>query len=459
MTAHEPPPTTVPATYPEPAPEKLPPAEAPAPEPSRAMPQILRAAGALLLVVAASTFMFRDWGRGDDVTRYLMLLGQLGMLTFAGFFCGLKLEEKRGARTFLGLVVAVLPVHFAVLGGVLYSQAALDAPASHLATHAVWQAGDAMTAVGLILGAQLLIVPATFVAMMTLVRRHAWQLTAALLGACAVMLIPAREPNTVAVIVAVMIPTVLVLQLRVFSGSSALSTPHGHFVRLMLAAPIFLMIGRTALYYEPTAPFVGVAIFGAGLISFAYDVRADRGRALLGFAFTHFLAIGVMCLGWTAFWWSFGGRLIHGPGRGFAGPLLFLPWAVIVFAASSFTARGTLVYRRLAAALVAGGLCLNVLLFDEVGTSLLSLGGGLALALYGAKIQQKAVMGLGAMTGAVGLGVLGLLTVRLETLTHWGSLTALGVALIFGAALLDRNRQGLIRRLARLQGRMSGWSY
>jgi hypothetical protein len=69
------------------------------------------------------------------------------------------------------------------------------------------------------------------------------------------------------------------------------------------------------------------------------------------------------------------------------------------------------------------------------------------------------VVALGVLTGAVGLVSVAVLTIRIEALTHWGSLTALGVALIFGAALLDRNRQRLVRRLSALRGRMQSWSY
>jgi len=444
---------------------KLVPEAPPAPDEREAggsdvMPRILRALGAVLLVVAASSFMFRDWGQHDDVTRYLMLLGQLGLLAAAGFFCGLKLEEKRGARTFLGLVIAVIPVHFAVLGGVLYSQLALDNPESHLATHAIWQAGDATTAIGLILGAQLLIIPATFVAMMTLARRHAGKLTLAFLAVCATLLVPLREPNVMALFILGLTPALLFLQLRIFSGTATLSTPQGRFVRAMLTVPLLVIIGRTLLYYEPTAPLVGVTLFALALTSFVHDVRADGARGLARFAVPQMFAIAGMCLGWTIVAADFVlPHVLNGGVQALDWPLMLLPWTAIILVASAFTARGTLNYRRLAALVAALVVCLNVASFNELLTGLLALGVGVALGLYGARVRQKAVIVVGSLTALFGLVIVAILTIRIEALTHWGSLTAVGVALIFGAALLDRNRQHLLRRLTILRGRMRGWSY
>jgi len=437
-------------------PEPVPTDEPGEPRHAGLMPRVLRAVGAAMLVIAASSFMFRDWGQHDDVTRYLMLLGQLGLLAAAGFYCGLKLEEKRGARTFLSLVVAVVPVHFAVLGGVLYSQFALDAPSSHLAAHAVWQASDGVTAIALALGAQLLIVPATFVSMMTLARRHARGLTLAFIGVCAVLLVPVRETATVTVLVACLTPLVLVLQLRVFSGTATLSTPQGRFARAMLSVPLLIIISRTLLYYPITAGFLGVTLFSLGLASFVHDVRADRQPGLIRFAVPQFLAMGAMMLGHAI---VAGELILRGVEfGGFAAPLLVLPWAAIIFVGASFTRRGTLGYRRLAAVILTVGMCSNLLAYNELASGLLGLATGVALGLYGARIEQKAIVALGVLTALAGVVSVGLLTIRIEALTHWGSLTAVGIAMIFGAAALDRNRQRLLRRLTVLRVRMEGWN-
>ncbi len=55
------------------------------------------------------------------------VVNHTALICAAGFFCGLKFSESRGARTFLGLVAAPVPVHFTVLGGLIYSAFRWDA--------------------------------------------------------------------------------------------------------------------------------------------------------------------------------------------------------------------------------------------------------------------------------------------------------------------------------------------
>lgn len=440
-------------------PHTSPPEDAPPREPSDLMPRVLRGIGAVLLVIAASSFMFRDWGQHDDVTRYLMLLGQLVLLTAAGFFCGLKLDEKRGARTFLSLVVAVIPVHFAVLGGVLYSQLAMDAPTSALPTFAVWRATDATTAIGLALGAQLVLLPATFVAMLTLVRRHAIPMTLAFVGLNALLLLPIREPDVVAAVIACVAPLALLFQLRVLARTPSLETKQGRYVRAMLPVPVLVLVGRTVLYYPITAPFLGVLLLAIGLAVFVFAVHLHDDQTPTRFAAARATGVATMIAGWLV---TVGRgpltRIFDGGAEAFDVPLLTLPAAAIVLLASERTP-SKLPYRRLGAALATFGVCVDVLAVNELVTGLSTLAVGVALLAYGARVRQKAVIVLGSVSVGFGLVSAALLTIRVETLTHWGTLTAIGTALIFGAAALDRNRQALQRRLLDLHTRMRAWNY
>jgi hypothetical protein len=58
----------------------------------------------------------------------------------------LTLREGRSARTFLALVLATMPVSFAVLGGLVYSQFHLEAVAP-LPQYATWIAPTALSTV------------------------------------------------------------------------------------------------------------------------------------------------------------------------------------------------------------------------------------------------------------------------------------------------------------------------
>ena len=89
--------------------------------------QVMRFGGALLLTAAASSFMLQHWQHGSSATRYAYLLAHTLLLALSGVVCGLRVRESRAARTFFAIVLASVPVHFAVLGGMLRSVLPLDA--------------------------------------------------------------------------------------------------------------------------------------------------------------------------------------------------------------------------------------------------------------------------------------------------------------------------------------------
>ncbi len=442
----------------------------PAPPPATPhshLPVALRSLGAVLLVGAASTFLFRTWGAADDVHRYLLLLGQLCLVTISGFVCGLRVRERRGARTFLSLVVAIVPVHFAVLGGVLYSQLALDAPLSDLPGYAIWRAKDVGTAIGLTLGAQLLLVPATFIAMLTLARPHARVLTAAFLGVNALLLLPLRGADTMALVVALATPALLFLQLRVLAGGPDLHTPLGRYARAMLIVPLLVLVGRTIMHYPASYTFSGGLTIAGGLSLFAWVTHLARERADDGLRPTQ--ALGLLQAGGVAA--SVAGWLILCAGSPLLRdvwnalhPALWLGVVVIPCSAALWLSADHAVghgrwYRRLAATGAAVPLALHPLLGGGLLASLVCMLAGAAIATLALRDQLKGVLGLGVLTGLLGVVTAAVELVRLETLTHWATLTGLGVVLIFTASFLERNRKQLAGRLTLVQEDLRGWQY
>ena len=175
-----------------------------------------------------------------------------------------------------------------------------DATFSSLPSYAVWQVGDAVTAVGLCLGAQLVLIPSTFVAMLTLVRKHALGLTLAFVGLNTVLLVPLRGADAMALLLVVVVPVVLHLQLRFFGSSPSLSTPQGYFVRAVLALPVLVVVGRTVLHYPLTSPFVGSVLLTSGLALFAHMVRLTRDHDRPVLNLLQVVGVISMLLGWVA---------------------------------------------------------------------------------------------------------------------------------------------------------------
>src|SRR6187431_2576226 len=231
-----------------------------------AFARALRIAGAVLVVAAASTFMLQNWQVGNDLGRYAMLVGQSLLLTVAAYFVGLSVREGRSARTFLALVLATIPVSFAVLGGLVYSRFHLDelAPLPHYASWIAPSRGSALLAV---LGTLSLLVPLSLVSFTALARKQAKALTLAFCAANLLVLVPVRQPEVVAALAGVALLGLLHLELTRFAAAAQLDTLEGKLARVMPFAPPLIMLGRVFHLYHGGPAFVGgvLLIAAAGL--------------------------------------------------------------------------------------------------------------------------------------------------------------------------------------------------
>jgi len=84
--------------------------------------KILRWSGGILLLVSASVFLAQNYLYLSGVGKFYAFLGFLTFLSCSGLVCLRKLEDRMGARTFVGLACALIPVLFLQLGGLIYSQ-------------------------------------------------------------------------------------------------------------------------------------------------------------------------------------------------------------------------------------------------------------------------------------------------------------------------------------------------
>ncbi len=80
------------------------------------LPTLLRILGAGALVVAMYSYLAKGWESGNDIFRYLLMLGHTGVLTAIGLASGHWLKESKGARLLLTLALVSVPANFAILG-------------------------------------------------------------------------------------------------------------------------------------------------------------------------------------------------------------------------------------------------------------------------------------------------------------------------------------------------------
>jgi len=398
------------------------------------LPSVLRVVGSTLLCTAALVFMVQRWDGANDVQRYYHFLAFTGVVTAAGLFCGLRLREDKSARTFLGLVSAIVPAHFAVLGALLYSQYTWISEHVPYPGYAHIVAPSLDVAVWTIVVGVALLMPAVFLAMRVLIGRHALSTTLAYLAANSALLVPTRDPDVVALVVLVTTVFVAVFQRRL-SGETELKTFEGRLVRVMLAAPPVVLLARS-IHLHGASWLLLAAI--AGLVSYVlfslvprtcvrWPVIARNSQRLSSLA----VLATSSCLA-LAIWqgWGIPESVLF--------PVALFPGALALMLLSFRALDEGAVFRPLAAAAAVSGAAAQVVVFPGFGSSLLCLITSIAIIGFGCATEQKSVLLVGiiaflfAICDHVGYAI------ELYAMSPWLSLATLGLITVMAAAVIER---------------------
>jgi hypothetical protein len=412
---------------------------------ANALTRALRIAGAVLVVASASTFMLQGWQGGNDLIRYAMLVGQSLLLTAAAYFVGLTVREGRSARTFLALVLATIPVTFAVLGGLVYSQFHLE-PLRTLPSYASWVAPSPSTALLAVAATLVVMIPLAIVAFIALARKQWKALTLSFLAGNVLMLIPARTPSLIIVEVGALLLGLTALELSRFSRE--LATLEGGLARVALFLPPLIMLGRVIHLYRPTAAFYGGSLLiGAAALWLAIPTNRqsrlrDAGACLCA-------ALGTA--GWIACFselWPYV--------RSSASVLVLgLPCALIAFASALRASGAKPLLSAIGLVFLLTTAAIGAVTGMDTLSPLLGIAIGIGVAVWGAAQSSTLRTIAGSAVAMVGLGVQLWTAVQANDLLRWVSLTVAGVLLIVGAAFVERHRLQLARHFA-AEGDASG---
>ncbi len=407
--------------------------------------RLLRAVGALVVLAAASTFLLHRWSLGDDVHRAWTLLAHTALLAVAGFGCGIALREDKGARTFLGLAVAMVPVHFTVLAALIYS--VLGDPVSGLPPYAFWSALDPRQVWLCVAGTLAVLVPTAAVALLALARPAMSRTLPVLLLGHAALLVPTRDPDLMGALRLGVGALLGGFELRVVPRHTSLSTAEGRYVRLLLSAPVALLVARNVHLYEVSYFLGGSALVAGGLASLVASRKTTGpGRAALELA--TLCALGLACASYAL---------------AFSLPeAAFLPIVSLSFAPAaavlslSMVATGA-TYRRTAASAAILGVGLNALLFPGPLTSWLCVATSVAVLAYASFVQQRVILLAGVLGLLLGLSQQLHYAVELFQQSQWIALAVLGSATILAASLLERHHERLGANLRALRAELASW--
>lgn len=425
--------------------------EVPASRTSLGAPRLLRFVGGGMLIAAAATFMVQHWKPGDDIARYFWLVGLSVTVCATGWFCGLRLGDGRGARTLFGLVLGIAPVHFAVLGGLLYSQFALD-PTPLSVGRALWEAPSPFAAALTALVGVALLWPMCWLSLRVFVRENASRLATAFIVANALVLVPLRAPSTVAWLVLAASVLVIYLQQRVFVGNVSLSTGEGRLSRALLAVPLVILVGRTLVLYESTQAFTGAVWLVASVLAFLKTPLLSSKPDKLSGAQT--------LAGLTSAWGAglLGDALVNSAHLDgvLRIPAYGLPVAGMWLALSTF-AIAPAALRRSAALAFASTAVLALADVPGTASTVFCILVGLGTLAYGMHLRQLSVAASGALALTVGVVYELQRLIDVEMLTHWATLSAFGLALVVGAAYVERHARVWRLRATRLRTKLGDW--
>ncbi len=409
--------------------------------------QMLRFGGAVTLLVATGSFLFRDWELLHSVPFYVQLLVTTVLLSIAGLSCGAFLREAKGARTFLAIALYAVPLNFAALGGLV-----LAADVSGLGAPLL--AGSTLLTLGV---SALVLSGVAWVGLRALARPHARSLWFALLAGSLLLLAPFRELSFVTPAVGVGLVGAALYQRFLLGSSAALNTLEGWLARVAVVVPVLLLLARTVVYYEGDAAFYVIAFGGVSAFVWVTARRIESRRLRV--------ALDVSTVAFAFFACCFLPTLLR-PILGDASAdygldILQYGCAVVgisfgaVLALMSVSAKqGRRVYANAAGVVAVAGMGVTLFAYEAaVPAALVALLGAASVVAFGYARRSAVSCGAGlllAVAGTVGL-VVGL--AELETLSSWPTFAVLGAVAIVTASVIERRGVALKRRMLRVRAR------
>lgn len=419
-----------------------------------AFTKLLRTIGAIVLVASALTFMFQQWGTLNHLERYFSFLGFTVVLSVAGFFCGLRMKEDKGARTFLALAAGIIPVHFCQLGGFLYSRFGHGLLSSY-PQYALWTAVDEVSAlVTAIVGAAVLSVVA-LVSFSALARSDAKRLTLSYIALNSALLIPTRQGDWIGLIAFSMAAFVMLFDLHVLRANSAMRTKEGNFTRAMLAAPIFVIIGRSLHLYlhDVTALFASMICAALAFFLFVFAPRYVKERSSR-------IAFEVSSIIPATLAWLF---LAYDIARHFRVgddyliPLYSLPLALILAVMSLLCSGDGQGYRKAAALVAIASTALQLICVGSTFSSFLMIVGSMVTLVYGYIDEDKTIFLTGVLGFIFGIAYHLRYAIELCTYSPWVSLGVVGVATVLASSYVEKNHRLIAERIVTFRRTIRRW--
>jgi hypothetical protein len=241
--------------------------------------EALRILGAGVILASMSVFLLQGWSQGNDISRYLLLLAQTGLLAAAGFAMSHIVKETKGARLFFGLALVSIPANFTILGALLYSVFQWDGGLTAYPGYADWRIED-VASIGVTMGAAMFVlVPVTLFCFAIMARHSAKSLSLHFLALNALLLLPIRSSMLAGTIALVGVLYALYVMSKLTKENRALKTGEGKFALATLFIPLGIILFRSMYFYQVDSlmiAMVGMVLFLSARQASLFPDRSAR---------------------------------------------------------------------------------------------------------------------------------------------------------------------------------------
>ena len=242
--------------------------------------EALRILGAAVILASMSVFLLQGWNEGNDISRYLLLLAQTGLLATAGFAMSHGLKEAKGARIFFGLALVSIPANFTILGALLYSVFQWDGGLTTYPGYASWQIEN-IASTGLTLGgAMVVLLPVTLFCFAIMARHSARSLSVHFLLLNALLLLPIRSSMAAGTIALLGILYALYAVGKMTAKDRSLKTGEGKFALVTMFIPLGIILFRSMYFYQVDSLMVAMVSLALFLSARQVSLFPDRSARL-----------------------------------------------------------------------------------------------------------------------------------------------------------------------------------
>ena len=401
--------------------------------------RLLRWLGFAAVVLSAIVFLVQGFDDIGSSLRNWAYLGVMALLFGVGVALKYVFADGSGARLLLGLAVAMLPIQFAQLAGMIHSLVSDIGPDLPTSMMGLLDFGGLSWGLVMASGVATLLLAFTIglFGFRVLARGQALSLTLMNTLLCGVLLLPVREGGlAVAIVMALGLATLFAdRHLTKTSAGAVLRTLEGASARLMLLLPLLIAGVRLSFYISDVSGFALLAgmvsmamLFGAHL----YLKKSALRELMFGLG-----AVGT-CVAWSV--WCL--AQVNLPGA-LQLLCLFLVLGLFLLLVSKLSNQGA-TYRLLGSLLFAFAALQLIVTVHGMQGSVYTMCLGVLLAVIGYLQKWRMPTLIGAAVVALAIGPLTVQALANVEIGTWIGLAIAGVTLVVLASVVERYGQSIV---------------